>query len=119
MKLSSSQFLIFCYCITLTTLAFAEPSSDESNFDVNNGNDHNDYVEPNYPGEVRNTSDGKKVKLWSTKGPVPVSQASEPFNTQQTIPPGTFINVDGIGQGVVRSQIHNQHKKSTNSSRLK
>ena len=112
MKLSFFKFLISCYCITLTTLVFAEPSSSESNFDVNNSNDN---LEPNYPGEIKETKNGKQIKLWSTKGPVAVSQASEPFRTQKTIPANAFINVDGTQQGVIRSQIQNQHRNSDKS----
>ncbi len=53
-----------------------------------------------YPGEVRETKDGKKVKLWSTKGPVPVSRPNDPFadpnkNTLANSP-NTLLNIGGV-----------------------
>jgi len=35
---------------------------------------------PAYPGEVQNVGKGKTVKRWSTKGPVEVAPAPQPFD---------------------------------------
>ncbi len=45
---------------------------------------------PVLPGETVYDS-GKKMKVWSTSGPVPVSQAPEPWSTP--------VNLGGIGGG--------------------
>lgn len=41
------------------------------------------------PGEEVTTASGKKLKVWSTRGPVEVSQAPEPFESEdeKRLPP--------------------------------
>lgn len=71
---------------------------------------------PEYPGQQKEDQNGKTVKRWSTKGPVAVSQASEPFETknEKSVPAGILLNVDPQRQGAVVNSnkpvvIHNQH----------
>ncbi|MCB0344692.1 MAG: hypothetical protein KDD66_06230 [Bdellovibrionales bacterium] len=62
--------LVLC----LSTPAFAdssEESKESSNFKK---------TERFLPGEEVVTPTGKKMKVWSTEGPVPVSKAPEPFD---------------------------------------
>lgn len=49
-----------------------------------------------YPGEEITTKEGKKVKRWSTRGPVEVAPAPQPFDNpaQKNPPAGLFLNVD-------------------------
>lgn len=44
------------------------------------GDRHLDQV---LPGEEITTANGKKMKVWSTRGPVPVSRAPEPFEDRE------------------------------------
>lgn len=92
--LCSSLFFLFN-----PFLVFAENTVEE------NANSQ----DPAYPGEIKNTNNGKQVKLWSTKGPVPVSKAPQPFQNpqDQSIPDNTLLNVDGR-QNAIRSQTQNQ-----------
>ena len=47
------------------------------------------------PGqEVVDPSSGKRVKVWTTRGPVPVSQPPEPFATKP-LPEGVGVVIDG------------------------
>lgn len=48
------------------------------------------------PGEEVVTPTGKKVKVWSTRGPVPVSKAPEPFEDREktVLPSGVIVEVD-------------------------
>ncbi len=49
-----------------------------------------------YPGEEVTTQDGKKVRRWSTRGPVEVAPAPQPFDDpeQRRTPQGLLLNVD-------------------------
>lgn len=51
--------------------------------------------EISHPGQVLQDHAGNKIKRWSTKGPVAVSEAPQPFGNQESskLPSGTFINV--------------------------
>ena len=100
-KFTKSIFL----CSTLIylispSLALAEDSNEIDS----------DSSEPAYPGEIKDTKNGKQVKLWSTKGPVPVSKAAQPFQNpkDQTIPNNVFLNVDGRQNSLTRPLIQNQ-----------
>lgn len=48
------------------------------------------------PGEEITTKDGKKVRRWSTRGPVEVAPAPQPFDDpeQRRIQGGILLNVD-------------------------
>lgn len=69
---------------------------------------------PEYPGQQHEDKNGKTVKRWSTKGPVDVSQASEPFEqkTEKQIPSGVLINVDPQRRAVVGNNLPHQVPRS-------
>lgn len=54
-----------------------------------------DNNRPAYPGEEISTKDGKKVRRWSTRGPVEVSPPPQPFDQvdQQRHPGGLLLNL--------------------------
>jgi hypothetical protein len=53
-----------------------------------------------YPGEEVTNTEGKTVRRWSTRGPVEVSRAPQPFDSPQgfdnqgRFPAGVLLNVD-------------------------
>jgi hypothetical protein len=49
-----------------------------------------------YPGEEVTGADGRKVRRWSTRGPVEVAPAPQPFDdpVQRRPPGGLLFNVD-------------------------
>jgi hypothetical protein len=57
-----------------------------------------DKVREPYPGEEFSLPDGKKVRRWSTRGPVEVSAPPQPFDQtdQQRAPGGLLLNVDPV-----------------------
>ena len=60
------------------------PKSEEST--TNNSGEAKRYL----PGEEVVTDSGQKLKVWSTRGAVPVSQAPEPFKVRES---DSHINV--------------------------
>ena len=48
---------------------------------------------PVLPGEEVNDS-GKKMRVWSTSGPIPVSEAPEPWRAKGELPAGVGVVVD-------------------------
>ena len=85
-----SMILLFSLVIS-PAYSFAESIEDDVN------------ASPEYPGQQYEDKNGKTVKRWSTKGPVDVRQASEPFEqkTEKQIPSGILINVDPQRRAVV------------------
>lgn len=77
---------------------WAAPQNKEvSKSSVNDGSDasFDKRLPPVFPGEeVRDN--GKKIKVWSTSGPVPVSPPPQPFDTYngRQLPSGTGVIVD-------------------------
>ncbi len=59
-----------------------------------------------YPGQISQDSEGNKIKNWSTRGPVRVNNAPQPFSNQgnSSLPNGTFINVLPKNNGYPNSQ---------------
>ena len=52
------------------------------------------------PGEQVTTSSGKKMKVWSTNGPVDVDRAPEPFeDKQKSLIDGNDLNIE-IERGI-------------------
>ncbi len=83
--------LVFISLISISTLVLADADL------IVDDKKHNDdsHEETIYPGQVEKNSEGTKIKRWSTKGPVAVSEAPQPFLDQNStsLPNGTFINV--------------------------
>lgn len=71
----------------------------------------------NYPGKVIKTEEGKIVKVWTTKGPVAVSQAPQPFQDrdQSALPAGgVLLNIDPrVAGGVAQDAHKNSHMTMT------
>lgn len=63
---------IILVLLTLVSIAKADTAIDQSSANYNKAKDF-------IPGEEVITPTGKTVKVWSTKGPVEVSKAPEPF----------------------------------------
>jgi len=61
------------------------------------------------PGEEVTTSSGKKMKVWSTRGPVPVSRAPEPFEDREK----TVIN----GSNIIIDAETDEHRRPHNNHR--
>ena len=87
------NYQIFFYVLVLligSTSVYAEESNDSSQ-----------VRQPReiLPGEEVTTSSGKKVDVWTTKGPVPVSKAPEPFEDEsEKSLQGVPIIVDADGK---------------------
>jgi hypothetical protein len=67
-----------------------------------------------YPGEEITTKDGKKVRRWSTRGPVEVAPAPQPFDDpeQRRVQGGILLNVDpaNMNNRAINSKPHNQNR---------
>lgn len=64
------------------------------------------------PGESVKTPEGQKIKMWSTAGPVPVSQAPDPYQNSHGVDPsqiGVVVEHDGYGR-------HSQESSSAKDS---
>lgn len=88
-------FLAFSLCL------FSDLQADEGTSPQSNDEESVVVREP-YPGEEVTNAQGKTVKRWSTRGPVEVSRAPQPFNSSQAFdnenqgrfPAGVLLNVD-------------------------
>lgn len=83
------QLAIIFLLLTSAANALAETADSEPNKASDASFDKR--LPPVLPGEEVKDS-GKKMKVWSTSGPVPVAQPPEPW--KGTIPPGLGIIVD-------------------------
>jgi hypothetical protein len=69
------------------------------------------------PGEEVVSTTGKKVKVWSTKGPVPVSRAPEPFEDRdKTVLDGSHLVIDAEELRRKRKEQRDAAKKTAEDS---
>lgn len=70
-------------------------SASRSDKPVDRSSSNYDKTEQFLPGEEVQTPSGRPVKVWSTKGPVPVSRAPEPFeDREKTVLGDTPVIID-------------------------
>lgn len=90
---------IFALLILLSTSAYADGKEAENSNKVSS-----DTV----PGQEVITPTGKKVKFWSTKGPVEVSKAPDPFSDPEKaklpVDPHIIIDENSIRKNQVNKQ---------------
>jgi len=84
--------LFFAHLLVLVTLNEGLVEAEEVESPPVQAKDNNS---PAYPGEEIATKDGKKVRRWSTRGPVEVSPPPQPFDQvdQQRHPGGLLLNL--------------------------
>lgn len=83
--------LLLCFLLLFPAVVIAQ--SDSGRDDERSGN--YDKAEKLLPGETVVTPTGQRIKVWSTKGPVPVSRAPEPFAEKDGgLPSGVGVIVD-------------------------
>ncbi len=70
-----SLFLVFTNAVPVSADS-ANNSEESSNYDK---------ADKLLPGEEVVTPTGKKMKVWTTEGPVPVSKAPEPYEDERDI----------------------------------
>lgn len=93
MKLYSKVLSILLFFALSSSLAIADGDSETwtaKEKKLSTASSKEDLSSKNYnkskkllPGEEVVTPTGQKLKVWSTKGPVPVSRAPEPFEDRE------------------------------------
>ena len=100
-----SMFLSF---LTVDTVLGQSSSSQENSASGDSPKIENSRP---LPGEEITTSSGKKMKVWSTEGPVPVSQAPQPFeDREKTVIPNMGVVIDADIKGA-NSPTKPNHRK--------
>jgi len=86
---------VLLWSVPTLALADGEQQTDRDAADVKSKESSNYQKAKDFiPGEDVVTPTGKKVKVWSTKGPVDVDRAPQPFDdpAHAQIPPGVIVD---------------------------
>jgi hypothetical protein len=79
--------------LMLTFALFAFGLGPSCSISIADDNVHNLQSTQRIPGQEVVTSEGRKARVWSTEGPVPVSQAPEPFAAKDQGIPASNVEI--------------------------